>query len=155
MAFSFFKKKRTKEDEYHLEISQSIKRSLVSMEYLYEETLKTPINKKVKSLCQTTRLILKEFANNQRHIYNLSLFADYFLPETNAIIERHVKITTNRIDNEEARQLLVQIEQCIEYADDAFKNILQSLVVGNNDRAEIDILMYMEELKNRFGTLEN
>lgn len=146
----FFRWKKKKEENLgHIEMMQKMKSALLLLEQYYEAASRLPVQKSIKGICRSTRMILKELAAKPVHGEKLAMFADYYLPETAAIAGQYLQLNKNRLQSEKSELLADEIERFFPYAETAFVQILESLALPDARSISTDIDLLITELKKK------
>lgn len=138
----FQKSKPTKEAQYHIEMMQRIKTNWLQLGHLYKQASRLPIQKDIKILCNATNQILIALCADRQLIYQLGMFAEYYLPETTMVLNQYFILPNDAA-------LRTQIALFAPQAAQAFTQMANS--IGQNDLDAGSLTQLLQQLQTKQG----
>lgn len=120
-----------------------LKQNIHGLRKLFDEINNEDIKKELKEIIKISDKIYKEIVVNIEKLYKIEKFNNYYLITVEKVVRKYIKLSKNKINNNETEAFFSKIEEFLKNVSTSFKNLYQSLY--NDEVIDIDAEMKVME----------
>lgn len=130
-----------------LEKLSILKQNIYELRKLYDETNNEVMQKLLKDIIKISDRIYKEVVVNTDKLYKLERFNNYYLITIKKIVEKYLKLSKNKVRNNQNEYLFTKIECFLKDVTLSFNNLYQSLYTDEIIDIDAEMQVMEKEMK--------
>lgn len=124
-----------------------LKQNIYEIRKLYDEINNEAIQKILKDIIKISDKIYKEVVVNTDKLYKLDRFNNYYLVTVQKIVEKYIKLSKNKIRNNQSEEFFIKIEEFLKNVTLSFNNLYQSLYTDEIIDLDAEMKVMEKEMK--------
>ena len=130
-----------------LEKLSILKQNIYELRKLYDETNNEVMQKLLKDIIKISDRIYKEVVVNTDKLYKLEHFNNYYLITIKKIVEKYLKLSKNKVRNNQNEYLFTKIECFLKDVTLSFNNLYKSLYTDEIIDIDAEMQVMEKEMK--------
>lgn len=130
-----------------LEKLSILKQNIYELRKLYDETNNEVMQKLLKDIIKISDRIYKEVVVNTDKLYKLERFNNYYLITIKKIVEKYLKLSKNKVRNNQNEYLFTKIECFLKDVTLSFNNLYKSLYTDEIIDIDAEMQVMEKEMK--------